>query len=70
MEKCRQHQEAKVNMLRMSFCSGLEDYCSCGEEFNDILEDEVDDAEDTVVHVFDPLDDGIWGHLTAFDDGN
>jgi hypothetical protein len=54
----------------MSFCSGPEDYCSCGEEFNVTLEDEVDDVEDNGVHVFDFLDDGIWWHLTALDDGN
>jgi hypothetical protein len=34
------------------------------------LEDEVDDVEDNGVHVFDLLDDGIWWHLTALDDGN
>jgi hypothetical protein len=42
-----------VNMLSMSFCSGPEDYCSGGEEFNVTLEDEVDDVEDNGVHVFD-----------------
>jgi hypothetical protein len=39
----------------MSFCSGPEDYCFCGEEFNVTLEDEVDDVENNGVHVF-----GFW----------
>jgi hypothetical protein len=34
------------------------------------LEDEVDDVEDNGVHVIEFLDDGIWWHLTALDDGN
>jgi hypothetical protein len=34
------------------------------------LEDEVDDVEDNGVQVFDLLDNGIWWHLTALDDGN
>jgi hypothetical protein len=59
-----------VNMLKMSFCSVPEDYCSCCEEFKVTLEDEVDDFEENGVHVFDFLDDGIWWHLTALDDGN
>jgi hypothetical protein len=42
----------------------------CHVEFNVTLEDEVDDVEDNGVHVFDLLDDGIWWHLTALDDGN
>jgi hypothetical protein len=33
----------------MCFCSGPEDYCSCGEEFNVTLEDEVDDVGTSVV---------------------
>jgi hypothetical protein len=36
----------------------------------DLPEDEVDDVEDNGVHVFGFLDDGIWWHLTALDDGN
>jgi hypothetical protein len=48
----------------MCFCSGPEDYCSCGEEFNVTLEDEVDDVGRTILVVIAKVefnyDDDKW----------